>query len=182
MENASSRRAFVGAMGMTAIGAAAGLAATGAAHADDDLAARVAYLEDRAEIEACQYRYALGIDSKDPELMASAFCELMDAKYYSGTEFYDKDSFAFCQSCIASFADNDIATQHYMNVMSLEIDGDEAKACIYLRATHVVQPTGQEWVIGGHYDNTYVRTPEGWRIKMVTLAKVYLEGDDFFAR
>lgn len=167
---------------MAVAGLTAGILGTSVAHADDDIAEKVALLQDRFDIEACQYRYALGVDSKDPELMASAFCELMDAKYYSGTEFQDKDAFAFCESLINNFVDNGVTTQHFMNMMSLEINGDEAYGCTYLRATHVVEETGQEWIIGGHYDNTYVRTPDGWRIKLVTLDKVYLEGDDLFAR
>lgn len=182
MENTTDRRAFVGGSALAAAGLMAGFIGTSSALADDDIAEKIALLQDRVDIEACQYRYALGIDSKDPELMASAFCELMDAKYYSGTEFQDKDSLAFCTSCIDNFARNGIVTQHYMNMLSLEIDGDTAYGCTYLRATHVVEETGQLWVIGGHYDNTYVRTPEGWRIKLVTLDKVYLEGEDFFAR
>ena len=182
MENVNTRRQFMGAAGMAAAGLAVGLVGAPDARADEDVAAKVAWLQDRADIEACQYRYALGVDSKDPELMASAFCELMDAKYYSGTEFQGKDSLAFCTSIIENFERNGVTTQHFMNMMSLEIDGDTAYGCTYLRATHVVEETGQEWVIGGHYDNTYVRTPEGWRIKLVTLNKVYLEGEDLFAR
>ena len=171
----------MGAAGAAAAGAALGLTSIKPSLADDNTAQTVTWLKDRADIEACQYRYALGVDSKDPELMASAFCELMDAKYYSGTEFQGKNALEFCTSLIDSFVRNGVTTQHYMNVMSIDINGDEASACTYLRATHVVEETGQEWVIGGHYDNTYVRTSDGWRIKLVTLTKVYLEGDDLFA-
>ena len=182
MENITDRRMFVGGSALAATSLVANFAGMNKAYASDDIAETVALLQDRADIEACQYRYALGIDSKDPELMASAFCELMDAKYYSGTEFQDKDALEFCTSCIDSFANNGIVTQHYMNMLSLEIDGDVAYGCTYLRATHIVEETGQLWVIGGHYDNTYNRTSDGWRIKLVTLDKVYLEGEDFFAR
>ena len=35
------------------------------------------------------------------------------------------------------------------------------------------------WILGGYYENSYVRTANGWKIKTVKLTTVYEEGESY---
>lgn len=171
------RKEFVRTAGLAAGVLALGVPAMALAEGSDgDLAADVQYLKDRAEIEEAQYRYALGIDSKDVDLLISAFDETISAKYIPGNTMEDIPSASLAQGIIDNFVTKGATTQHFMNVMRIEIDGDTASATTYLRATHVVEGT-PNYIVGGRYDNTYVRTESGWRIKTVQLTYEYEENE-----
>jgi hypothetical protein len=49
------------------------------------------------------------------------------------------------------------------------VDGDKASAFAYIEARYAQD--GQSLMVAGRYDETYVRTPKGWRITY-TYAKV----------
>jgi len=36
---------------------------------------------------------------------------------------------------------------------------------------------GRSYVLGGEYDDTLVRTPDGWKIAVLTLAVLWQQGD-----
>ena len=67
------------------------------------------------------------------------------------------------------------ATQHMISNHQITIDGDEATAVAYVRATHKL---GDEmWVVGGYYVDELVRTDEGWKLKAIQYNALYEEGD-----
>ena len=67
------------------------------------------------------------------------------------------------------------ATQHLITNHQISIDGDEAQAIAYVRATHKL---GDEmWVVGGYYVNELVRTDEGWKLEAIQYNALYEEGD-----
>ena len=67
------------------------------------------------------------------------------------------------------------ATQHQITNHQITIDGDEATAVAYVRATHKL---GNEmWVVGGYYVDELVRTDEGWKLKAIQYNALYEEGD-----
>ena len=177
---ATSRRDFAKTMGL-AMGATTGalFAGTAVAHADEASdQATLTYLMDYNAICACQYSYALGIDMKQPELIA--FDETIDVCYpATGTVLNDRPGPEFAQSLVSNMAARDIVTQHYMNVYSLTIDGDTAHGITYLRATHLMEGA-DIYIVGGYYENDYVRTEDGWRIKRVQLTYTYEEGESYF--
>lgn len=176
----SSRRDFVStaAAGTLAATAAAAGLLTNTAHAEGSDASEVQLLKDRNEIVECQYRYAWGLDSKDEAVLATAFADTIDTYYPdAGVELNGISGPDFGASMISQFAKINMTTQHYMNVYSVEIDGDTAFARTYLRATHVIEGL-EPYIVGGYYENNYVRTDEGWRIKRVSLYYTYTEGED----
>ena len=192
-ESTYTRRSLARSMGLAA-GAAALVTATGGAaslaHANDadaqadglaQLAADIQLLQDRAEITECQYRYARGADMQDADLLASAFDEIISVSYPdSDTVMEDVPGPDMAAGIVGNFVENGVTTQHFMNVYQIEIDGDEASALTYLRATHKMEGA-DFFIVGGYYENTYRRTEQGWRIKTVSLTYTYTEGEDYFA-
>lgn len=180
----TSRATFVkGACGMTAA-AILGAFVPHCASADEaagteDLAAQVQYLTDYVAISECQYRYALGVDGKDIELLTNdVFDTYINVSYPDGTVIQDKLGREMAAGIVTSFADKGINTQHFLTVYNVDIDGDEATAITYMRATHTMEGM-ENYIGGGYYTNSFVRTPDGWRIKSVTLTNVYREGVNF---
>ena len=67
------------------------------------------------------------------------------------------------------------ATQHLITNHQITIDGDEANAVAYVRATHKL---GDEmWVVGGYYVDELVRTDEGWKLKAIQYNALYESGN-----
>lgn len=154
-----------------------GMNATTAA-AEGTLEEKVQYLLDREAITECQYRYARGCDLQDAELLASAFDETISVDYPTGTKLADVPGLGMAQGIVGNFIENGITTQHYMNLYEIKIDGDTASALVYLRATHK-KVDADFWIVGGFYENSYVRTANGWKIKTVKLTTVYEEGESY---
>lgn len=173
-----NRKEFLkGAAGTMAIAALCGAGLNDkAAAAEGTLEEKVQYLLDREAIAECQYRYARGCDMKDTDLLASAFDETITVYYpLVDLKLENTSGKDMAQGIVGSFVKDGITTQHYMNVYEIRIDGDTASGITYLRATH--KKEGSDfWIHGGYYDNTYVRTENGWRIKSVALYGMYDEG------
>jgi hypothetical protein len=58
-------------------------------------------------------------------------------------------------------------TQHLVGNHQVVVTGDSATHRCQLHAQHVRTGTegGDNFIIGGYYDDVFVRTAEGWRIK-----------------
>ena len=77
------------------------------------------------------------------------------------------------------------ATQHMISNHQITVDGDEATAVAYVRATHklgnamwvVLKDTASH--IGGYYVDELVRTDEGWKLQAIQYNALYEEGDAF---
>ena len=77
------------------------------------------------------------------------------------------------------------ATQHMITNHQITVDGDEATAVAYVRATHklgdamwvVLKDTASH--IGGYYVDELFRTDEGWKLQAIQYNALYEEGDAF---
>lgn len=70
-------------------------------------------------------------------------------------------------------------SQHIVTNHQIVIDGDQASCRCYLHAQHVRRGVegGDNYVIGGRYEDTMVRTPDGWRIAHRRLVSMWREGN-----
>jgi len=70
-------------------------------------------------------------------------------------------------------------SQHIVTNHQIVIDGDTATCRCYLHAQHVRRGVegGDNYVIGGRYEDTMVRTAEGWRIAHRRLVAMWREGN-----
>ncbi len=71
------------------------------------------------------------------------------------------------------------ATQHLVGNHQVRVDGDTATHRCQLQAQHVKRGTsgGDNYIMGGMYDDALVRTGEGWRITHRTLTLVWTQGN-----
>ena len=123
---------------------------------------------DRQEVEALMYRYALGVDSLDREVLAGVFAPDAVAEYKAvepspfeldeHLEGFD-NIFAWLESVLAERGD--ARPTHFITNPLIELDGDRARLQVYM---HNRGMTG-----GGVYRIDAARTPDGWRIQKLHL-------------
>jgi ketosteroid isomerase-like protein len=118
-------------------------------------------LQDRLDIAANLSRYTYGCDTRDFDLLASAFLPDAPIDYDSmppHVKAFPQFS-EFCRSVLNQLA----STQHFVGNLDVTVDGDKAHCTSYVQATHVGHD-GRMFVGAGRYDDDLVRTPDGWKI------------------
>lgn len=141
-----------------------------------NLEEQVQYLVDRAAISDVLHSYARGLDTRDWALYRSVFTDEIEMHYgeFEGTISADE----WVERWRPVFEGYD-ATQHISSNHTFDIRGDEATCVSYMRARHVVHTDDgdQQQTVGGYYTNELVRTPEGWKLRKVTLTGTWTDGD-----
>lgn len=71
------------------------------------------------------------------------------------------------------------ASQHLVGNHQVAVDGDSATHRCQLQSQHVKRgtPGGDNFLIGGVYEDRVVRTPDGWRIAHRTLTAIWTDGN-----
>jgi ketosteroid isomerase-like protein len=71
------------------------------------------------------------------------------------------------------------ATQHLVGNHQVQVDGDTATHRCHLQSQHVKRGTagGDNYLIGGIYEDRLARRPEGWRITHRTMTAVWTDGN-----
>lgn len=70
-------------------------------------------------------------------------------------------------------------TQHLIGNQQVHVDGDTATCRTQLHSQHVRRGTegGDNYIIGGTYEDRLVRTADGWRISHRTMAETWHSGN-----
>jgi hypothetical protein len=70
-------------------------------------------------------------------------------------------------------------SQHFLGNHQVRIEGDTATCRCQLQAQHVRRGTegGDNFIIGGFYEDRLVRTPAGWRISHRLMEETWREGN-----
>jgi hypothetical protein len=127
---------------------------------DTDLLARVAHLEDRAEIRECMMRYARGMDRRDRDVLRSAYHDgaIDDHVGFTG----DVDDFI---DWAFAYHSTQTRYQHYLLNHTAEIDGDTAHAETYFLFTGTDrEPANHMTISGGRYVDRLERRDGRWAI------------------
>jgi uncharacterized membrane protein (GlpM family) len=139
--------------------------------------------DDKLAVAETLYRYAVGIDTRDFALYGSIFADevAIDFTSYSGGQAMTMTREQWVGGVVPLFSGL-AATQHSMTNPMASVDGDHATCRMYMQAHHVYDPTDPaSWfTIGGYYDDTLVRSPQGpagWLITGVTLTVLWRSGD-----
>jgi len=126
------------------------------------------------------YEYAWGIDTRDWALYRSIFSErvCMTFTSYNGnppSEMLADDWVSGVKVLFTGLH----ATQHTLSNPLVEVEGDRARCRMYMQAAHffVTDQGGNEYTLGGYYDDSLCRTPDGWRIDAVTLNVLWHRGN-----
>jgi hypothetical protein len=119
--------------------------------------------DDKALIAEVLIRYATGIDSKSWALFRSCWTDEIDVDYQQLGRFDSADALT---EVMTRLHENMGPTYHRMSNFVIAIDGDRATVRSYVHAVLMLQPDDPtNWVDAlGHYDDVFVRTPDGWRI------------------
>ena len=136
---------------------------------------------DKEQIAEVLIRYATGIDSKDWPLLRSCWADEIDVDYQQLGRFTSADALT---DVMRQLHENMGPTYHRMSNIVIAVDGDRATARSYVQAVLMLQPNDStNWVDAlGHYDDIFVRTPDGWRIsERVSRTARTLTGGDIAA-
>ena len=136
---------------------------------------------DKSQIAEVLIRYATGIDSKDWPLLRSCWTDEIDVDYQQLGRFTSADALT---DVMRQLHENMGPTYHRLSNFVIAVDGDRATARSYVQAVLMLQPNDStNWVDAlGHYDDVFVRTPNGWRIsERVSRTARTLTGGDIAA-
>jgi hypothetical protein len=147
--------------------------------------ANLRLLLDRAAISDTVYAYATGLDRRDWALYRSIFTDQIEMDFASTgirAGVYDADRWVRdAKRLFAGFS----ATQHTSTNHVHEVRGNEATCVSNMQAEHFVERMPDDglaegenrWTIGGYYVNELVRTPDGWKLRKVTLNVTWSTGN-----
>ena len=136
---------------------------------------------DKEQIAEMLIRYATGIDSKDWPLLRSCWTDEIDVDYQQLGRFTSAEALT---DLMRQLHENMGPTYHRMSNFVINVDGDRATVRSYVHAVLMLQhDDSTNWVDAlGHYDDVFVRTPDGWRIhERVSRTARTLTGGDFAA-
>lgn len=120
--------------------------------------------DDKEQIVEVLIRYATGIDSKDWPLFRSCWTDEIDVDYQQLGRFTSADALT---EVMTRLHEDMGPTYHRLSNFVIAVDGDRATARSYVHAVLMLQPDDStNWVDAlGHYDDIFVRTQGGWRIR-----------------
>jgi hypothetical protein len=133
---------------------------------------------DRLEIRDVCVRYGWAIDTKDWDLLDTCF--LADAHLdYSSNPGGKAGPYPEVRAWLAKVLSAFPVTQHLMANTDIVLDGDRARV-----RTMVTNPQGAAtregplhfFYVGARYDDDFVRTPDGWKIKQRVETTLWFEG------
>ena len=129
---------------------------------------------DKEQIAEVLIRYATGIDFKDWPLLRTCWTEDVDVDYGEVGRYSGADAITGLMEQLHGAMG---PTYHRLTNFAIAVDGDRASARSYVHAVlQAIPDDAGSWVEAlGHYDDEFVRTPDGWRIarRTTSIARVH---------
>jgi len=134
-------------------------------------------LADRQEIVDVITRYTRAIDTRSWDDLDAVFTDdaILDYSAVGGPA----DRLAVAKPWVEQGLSGFLRYQHVIGQVSIELDGDSARATAYFTNPMVAQnPDGTENLVevGGYYHHELVRTPDGWRSRRMVDETVWMRG------
>jgi 3-phenylpropionate/cinnamic acid dioxygenase small subunit len=131
------------------------------------------YFADRLEINDLLYRYTNAIDTKDFDQLREVFVPDAHIDYSAsgGTSGAFPEVVKWLAQTLAMFS----MTQHFVTNSQVTIDGDQASGRTYFY-NPMKFADGKSLVVGGYYNDRFVRTPHGWRIAERIEEMAFMDG------
>ncbi|SHN46525.1 nuclear transport factor 2 family protein [Cryptosporangium aurantiacum] len=134
-------------------------------------------MSDRSDIHDALNAYAWAIDSRDFRLLATdVFADDVVADYGLPEPLRSADA-------VVAFMDRahrDLdATQHLIGNVTVRLSGDSATSRSYAHATLIRRgaPGGNRVVFAAYYEDEWVRTTAGWRIRSRVARMFFRDGN-----
>jgi 3-phenylpropionate/cinnamic acid dioxygenase small subunit len=123
---------------------------------------------DREQIADVLIRYATAIDQKDWSLFKTCWARDAVADYGQLGHFTDVEALT---DVFGAVHDPMGPTYHRMSNFVIDVEGERARVRSYFHAVLMLVPGDTtNWIDAvGHYDDTFVRTADGWRIESRTV-------------
>jgi len=135
---------------------------------------------DYNQITRRRYEYALGIDTRDFDLLRSIFTPsiTMDFEDYSGHPAEVLQADDWVANCRVLFTGLD-ATQHVMTNPIVDIENDRATCKMYMKAEHFLHNDlgNVDFALGGYYIDQLEKVEGHWLINAVTLKIFWNRGN-----
>ena len=119
---------------------------------------------DHYAIEKILKRYARALDEKNYDALDTVFTEDAVLDYTAAGGI--KDSYPVVKKWLKEVLDPMPEMQHFTTNVEITFDGDRAQGASYTFNVNGVYAEGklQHMNVGAQYIDTFVRTPNGWRI------------------
>jgi hypothetical protein len=130
-------------------------------------------VDDIEAIKQLKARYFRTMDTKDWAGMREVFTDdlVMDTSEAGGGVTEDADQFmAFLQDALG-----EAVTVHQGHMPEIELTSDTTATGIWALNDLVIWPTGMRLDGYGHYHETYVKGPDGWRIASSKLTRLHMD-------
>ena len=118
--------------------------------------------EDRQDISDVLVRYGTGIDSRDWTLFRTVFADDCELDYGEIGRWHGIDAVVDFMVAAHEMAGH---TLHRISNQAVTVDGDTATARAYVDALIMSQDNTSGVNAAGFYDDEFVRTDAGWRIR-----------------
>jgi hypothetical protein len=137
--------------------------------------------DDKLAIAEVLYGYATGVDTRNWTLYRALFADEVRIDFSSYSEGRAPQQMAaddWVAGLVPLFTGLAV-TQHSMTNPLSMVDGQTAAITMYMQAHHVFDPTdpASYYTIGGYYDDTLVRSGDGWLLTGVRLTMTWQRGD-----
>lgn len=128
------------------------------------------------------YRFAAGIDLKNPGLLASAFADdaISDFRPAAAKAGFDYPVLTGRDTIVAALSNSLTAfdTTHSVSNPRVSVDGDKAHLDALVEAQHVPRADpSRHYLMKNRYDIDLVRQGDMWVIQRVTIDNVWRSGD-----
>ena len=133
---------------------------------------------DESALNALLLEYADAVRTRDVDRWAATWTD--DARWVLDAERDVVGRDAIVEMWSRSIAKYPVVVQLYLTCAH-DIDGDTATGRCELLELNVVGD-GSRRIFAGHYDDTYRRTPEGWRFTSRRIERYYAGPPDLMGR
>lgn len=136
-------------------------------------------ISDHIEINQVIQRYGKALDEKKYELLKKVFTEDAELVYLLGEDLI-KLPFKESDNLFKKFLTKCFWTSHLISYPVIDLNGDTAETRSHVTATHIqVKNEGSRniWIVSGAYEDQFIRTRTGWRIKKRIANAPYVEGE-----
>ena len=132
-------------------------------------------MSDREEITDLAIRYTWALDTKDIDDLRNVFAPDATAML-RGVECAGVDSIIDRIGGAILRLDH---TQHLVSNHQVVVDGDTGTHRCHLQSQHVLAGTdgGDNYIVGGFYDDRVIRTDDGWRISHRLMQQTWTSGN-----
>jgi ketosteroid isomerase-like protein len=139
-------------------------------------------VEDRLAIADTLYRFAAGLDEKDPAMFAGVFAPDAIHDFSSGARAMGMEfgpiqgREAIVEAFLPALAEQ--TTSHSIHNIRIDLDGDIARALTLTDAAHLTRPDHDRKVFAkNRYTIDLRREQAGWVITHLVIENVWWEGD-----